>query len=135
MIIIIIMTTYYAPVSIKKDAHGAETQQCKSILESIWYNKTMMEIKALSYLCIHVCQRSWQCQKQRDKKRMTKLTIIQKQILLCTPYMYIMWRISACNTIWFRVHYQTLQLRLEWVQWWVRFDQNNFCRTKIISGS
>ena len=29
------MKTYYAPVSIKKDAHGAATQQCKSILETI----------------------------------------------------------------------------------------------------
>ena len=29
------MKTYYAPVSIKKDAHGVATQQCKSILETI----------------------------------------------------------------------------------------------------
>ena len=39
IIIIIIMKTYYAPVSIKKDAHGAAKQQCKSILEN-YYDTT-----------------------------------------------------------------------------------------------
>ena len=38
--------------------------------------KTMMDMKALSYLCI--CQQSWQRQKQRDTKGMAKLTLLQK---------------------------------------------------------
>ena len=44
------MKTYYAPVSIKKDAYGAVTQQCKSILETIMIYK----INTILYT-LHVC--------------------------------------------------------------------------------
>ena len=62
-IIIIIMKTYYAPVSIKKDAHGAATQQCKSILETIMIQldndgKINTILYALHHTCIRVANTS-----------------------------------------------------------------------------
>ena len=39
----------------KRDAHGAATQQCKSILETIMIQQDSDgKYKALSYLCIHI---------------------------------------------------------------------------------
>ena len=49
------MKTYYAPVSIQKDAHGAAKQQCKSILETIMIQlDNDGKINTILY-ALHVC--------------------------------------------------------------------------------
>ena len=51
----IIMKTYYAPVSFKQDAPGAATQQCKSILETIMIQQDDDgKLNTILY-ALHVC--------------------------------------------------------------------------------
>ena len=49
------MKTYYAPVSIKKGAHGAATQQFKSILETIMIQQDNDGKLSTILYALHVC--------------------------------------------------------------------------------
>ena len=60
------MKTYYAPVSIKKDAHGAATQQCKSILETIMIQlDNDGKLNTILY-ALHCCTCMWRTHKNKS---------------------------------------------------------------------